>query len=484
MGSSKQSIYLETIDTISEEISHEFIIELLDYLYMVKIHATSKIKEILCICKKLYKEYTQPFCDKWSLLTNIEIYPDNVRKKYSFTLSYSGTNIILPYNLLVFEALNPNNTILDQLKCSTSIESFFNSLNKFLHGLNLPLVKNDLKIIKLFLNPIIRNNIPSIPSNRQIAKALQISENTVSRRINQLYCNSILYHIYRVNMAKLGYYTSAIIHIDHLDLIPQSFNPYCLIDVLIDWGEVIAKLKIFQIPSTQKTVFCKIKDYFKPLYEVTLTKNYIGWNLTGLTSKIEGRWQKLPPIFMCDKWTDHQFSKAFGVKQNLISNERTFKITNAQAKMLNLIQNGTLMSKSFLSKKINIGQKYIKQFFDCFFSKRLIQRFSILSNTGLQSNVWITLLGPRSNSSIALLYNIIEHLKFFPFIYLFYNDYNLDSGGRVMLTGLLQIPSSWFEDLCTVWFDLMEESFVPKVNINQGKIKWGIDIERTYDVNL
>ena len=481
MGFSKQSLYLETVGTISEEISHEFIAELLDYLYIIKIHATAKVKEIPYICKKLFKDYTKPFCDKYSFLTNIQMYPRDTRRNYSFVLTYSGTKIILPYNMLAFEALNPKNTILDQLKCSNNVESFFFTLSKFFHDLNLPLVKNDIKIIKFLMDPIIRNEIPSIPTNRQIATSLDVSENTISRRLNQLYCNSILCHTYRVDIAKLGYYTSTIIHIDNLDILPPIFKPYCLVDVLLDWGEFMAKMKILQIPSTQKSVFCEIKDYFEPLYEVTLTKNYIGWNLNSLTSKTEERWQNLPPIFLCDKWTDHQFSGKLGVEQNLISNKNTFKITTTQARMLDLIQNGTIMSKRYLSKKLNIGQKYIKQFFDEFFLKRLIKRFSILSNIGLGSKVWITLLGPRSNSGIDLLNNIIKHLKFFPFTYLFYNDNNLDSRGRIILTGLLCMPSSWYDDLYNVWFDLLEEGFVPKININQGNVKWGIDLEQTYD---
>lgn len=484
MGFSKQSLYLEKIGTISEEKCHEFIADFLDYLYIVKFYAPKKNTEIHHICKKLFKDYTKPFFDKWSFLSNIQLYPRDIKRNYSFVITYSGTKIILPYNMLALEALNPKNTILDQLQCSNNIESFFFTLNKFFNDLNLPLIKNDLKIIKTFMNPITRNDLPSIPTNRQIAKSLHLSENTISRRINQLYYNSILYHIYRVNLAKLGYYTSAIIHIDNLDMLPLLFDPYCLVDVLLDWGEFMAKLKIFQIPSTQKIVFCKIKDYFDPLYAVTLTKNYIGWNLSGLTFKGEERWQTLPPKFMCDTWTNHQFSGKFGVEQNLFYNEKTVKITNTQARMLDLIQNGTLLSKIYLSKKLNVGQKYIKQFFDDFFLKRLIKRFSILSNIGLQSKVWVTLLGPRSNSGIALLYDIIEYLKFFPFTYLFYNVNNLDSGGRIMLTGLLWMPSTWFVDLYEILISLKEEGFVPKINISQGKIKWGIDLEQTYDFNF
>ncbi|MFX0120986.1 MAG: hypothetical protein ACFE9A_16490 [Candidatus Hodarchaeota archaeon] len=480
MGSSKESIYLETIGNTSEEIGHDFITELLNYLFVVKIHVTTKIKEIHHVCKKLFEDYTQPFCDKWSFLSNVQL-SDDISRNYSFVITYSGIKNILPYDLLAFEAINPENTILDQLQCSNNLESFFVTLSKFISKLNLPLIKNDLKIIKFLINPIIRNECPYIPTNRQIAKSLDLSENTVSRRINYLYCNSMFYHIYRINMAKLGYYTSAIIHIDNLDILPLHFEPYCLVDVILDWGECISKLKIFQIPSTQKSVFCKIKDFFDPLYEITLTKNYIGWNLSGLSTKIEERWQKLPPIFICDTWIDHQFSEKFGVEQSLISNDNIIRITNKQARMLDLIQNGTSLSKIYLSKKLKVGQKYIKQFFDDFFLKRLINRFTILSNIGLQSKVWITLVGPRSRSNVNLLHNIIEHLKLVPFNYLFYNDNNLDLGGRLILTGFLWMPSSWFADFSTSWMKLKDEGFVPKILISQGLIKWGVELEKTYD---
>ena len=50
-----------------------------------------------------------------------------------------------------------------------------------------------------------------------------------------------------------------------------------------------------------------------------------------------------------------------------------------------------------------------------------------------------------------------------------------------MLTGLLRMPSTWFVDLYEVWTDLIEEGFLPKINISHGTIKWGINIHKTYD---
>jgi hypothetical protein len=280
-------------------------------------------------------------------------------------------------------------------------------------------------------------------------------------------------------MAKLGYYTSAIIHYDNNEKFPVEFQSCCLADVPIDWGELKAKIKIFQIHNNNKTVCEVIKEHFNPLYEVTLTRNNIGWNLSGLTPKKDHRWKKKPSVYKCDRWNDYQFSGQNGIEKNLLPDFHEVKISQTQIKMLEIIQKGTT-SNYHLSKTLKVGQKYIKRFYEDFFTKKLIQRFTMLMNIGLQSKVWVTLLGPRSNKNIAFLKNVVEHLKSFPFSYLFYNDNNLDTNGRLLLTGMVWMPSTWFGDFYSVWVHLMDHEFIPKINLSQGSIKSGIDLMNSY----
>ena len=147
--------------------------------------------------------------------------------------------------------------------------------------------------------------------------------------------------------------------------------------------------------------------------------------------------------------------------------------------MLDVIQKETT-SNFHLSNILQVGQKYIKRFYDDLFAKKLIRRFSVLMNIGLQSKVCITLLGSQSNPNLDMLKKIVEHLKSFPSSYLLYNDKNLDIDRKLVLVGLLWMPSSWLEDFYRVWIHLQNYSFIPKFNINQGVIKWGTNILETY----
>ncbi|NHJ32795.1 MAG: Lrp/AsnC family transcriptional regulator, partial [Asgard group archaeon] len=438
----KASMYTEALGTLSNKKSREFLNELLGYLLIIKSYECSNVNDVMCRCSQLLEQYTRPFYRKWRFLTNLHWHSGKAKRYSSFLLTYSGFNFLLPYNFLVYNALNPNNRIIDQLKSSPDVEVFFFVLSKVFRENNFDLLENDLKIIKFLFNPFVQKEIPFIPTNRQIAQSIGCSENTISRRIDQLYKNSIISHYFQVEMAKLGFYTSLIIHPDTNEVHQSKFQSFCLIDYPIDWGEVKAKLKIFQIHRSNKTICDEIKRKFNPLYEVTLTKNTIGWNLNGLIPKADLRWKKRPPVLKHGRWDDHQFSGQYGIEKNLLPDFTSVKISQTQVKMLDIIQNGTT-SNYQLSKTLNVGQKYIKRFYEDFFAKKLIHRFILLKNIGLESKVWVTLLGPRSNKNVGFLKNVVEHLKSFPFSFIFYNDNNLDFNGRLLLTGLIWMPSSW-----------------------------------------
>lgn len=472
----------EVLDPLSNEKSRDFLNDLLHYLVIIKSYECKNINEVTNRCNQLFTQYTKPFYQKWQFLTNLQWHSGYAKRYSSFLLSFSGYNFLLPFKFLMYNVINPENKLIEQLKSSKDINVFFFILSKLFRETNVSLLDNDLKIIKFYFNPFVQKEIPSIPTNRQIANAIGCSENTVSRRISQLYKKSILSHRFQVNMAKLGYYTSAIIHYDRNEKYLPELQSCCLADVPIDWGELRAKIKIFQIHTNNKAVCEEIKAQFDPLYEVTLTKNTIGWNLNGLTPDSNCRWKKKPSVFKGDLWKDSRFSGHYGIEQHLLPDLQAVRISPTQVKMLDIIQKG-ITTNYHLSKTLKVGQKYIKRFYDDFFTKKLIHRFTMLMNIGLQSKVWITLLGPRSNKNVAFLTNVVEHLKSFPFSYILYNDNNLDNTGRLMLTGMVWMPCSWFGDFHSVWVHLMDHDFIPKINISQGSIKWGVNIFDTFKMN-
>jgi hypothetical protein len=214
-----------------------------------------------------------------------------------------------------------------------------------------------------------------------------------------------------------------------------------------------------------------------------LTKSYIGYNLIGLSCNEEQRWNVLPPILSNGDWDENLVLEEMGVEYNLFNDMTALTISKTQTEMLNLIQCGT-MTNVDLSNSLGVTQKYIKQFFDSFFELRLIKRFTILSHIGLDLKVCLILQGTQPADNFKLLKKVTNHLKFFPFCFYMYNDVCLESGKDLLLVGLLRIPSSWITDFSDAWMKLSKENFVPKLVINQGIVKWGIDIPKTYDNSL
>lgn len=479
MAFQKQKIYAGEEEIIEEGKIYDFIKDFINYYTIIKEYATDDTKRIVPICKELCEPYTKPFFEKWSDLNLLEWHSEYEIHYYSFLFRFLNNKMLIPHRILIYEALSPRTDLLDQLKKVEDPKIFFWRLNKIRRELNLPLLRNDIEIIKTFLDPFLRDKINSFPTNRQIAEILGCSENTISRRNDQITHKMILSQVYRLNMAQMGYHTSAIIHFDHFDDFPSKMELYCLADVPIDWGEDIAKIKILQIPYSRKDLLGEIKEYFNALYDITLTKSYIGWNLSGLTPEVDKRWTVLPPVFLGDNWIDNIVSEGSGIEYDLFNDMTAVKLTQTQAKMLDLLQTEAIPSVH-LAQTLNVTPKYIKQYYEYFFANKLVSRFSILGQIGLNSKVWITLLGTQSTSCDALT-DIVEHLKLFPFSYLFYNEKKLDYEGRALLAGLIWIPSSWFIDFYGAWIHLIENGFIPKVNLCQGVIKWGVDVSKTYD---
>ena len=280
-------------------------------------------------------------------------------------------------------------------------------------------------------------------------------------------------------MAKLGYETVAVMHQEKNTTIDLEIDPYCLLNIPIDCGESMGKVKVFQIPYQQRSIWQKIKERYTPHHLITLTKSYIGYNLTGLDPQPNNRWTILPPILDHHHWQDSCIAEGAGIEMNLFNDMSCCKLSQNEIIMLNLIQNGT-MSNIHLSTTLHVTPKYIKQFFRHFFEQKLIKRFTTLAHLGLDLKVGIYLLGKEEAQDYTLLPKIINHLKFFPFTFLLYTESNVDQCNKLFITGLVRMPSQWITDFATQWFDLVKEAFIPKLVIEQGKYNWGINLTRTY----
>lgn len=481
MEDQKQIFHTSKQTITSLQLDQMFIQEFIQYYLILKKYRIKCVKEIVSISKKVYEKLTIPFYERFSQLNFIKWNPGYAKHFYSFLILHRGTKILLPHRILTYEVIQPRNKILEQLMEVKTLDQFFDVLNGLCRHLNLPLLKNDVRILDAFMNPLLQRKVYSIPTNRQLADALNISENTISRRIELLYQKTIVSHIYRINMAKLGYQTVAIV--TNTVNYPSQIEPYCLASIPIDLCRNIGRLNIFQVPFTKQHLWRQIRKHLNPKNSVMLTKSYIGYNLIGLSCNVEQRWNVLPPILSNGEWDENLVLEEMGVEYNLFNDMSALAISKTQAEMLNLLQCGT-MTNVDLSNSLGVTQKYIKQFFDSFFDLRLIKRFTVLSHIGLDLKVCLILQGTQSVDNFKFLKNVTNHLKFFPFCFYMYNDVCLESGKDLLLVGLLRIPSSWITDFSDAWMKLSRENFVPKLVINQGIVKWGINIPKTYDNNL
>ncbi|MHA2108965.1 MAG: hypothetical protein ACW99R_14775, partial [Candidatus Hodarchaeales archaeon] len=253
-----------------------FIDDFIEFYTNIKRINIKKTCEIIKVCEDVFNTYTKPFYEKWSQLEFLKWNKGYIQHFYSFVLVCKGIKILIPHRLIGFELINPANTLLDQFTKVESLNDFFDILSTILHHLNLPLLKNDVRILQTFQNPALRKKIMAVPTNRQLGNITQISENTISRRLDQLYQKIVLSHIYRIAMAKLGYQTISVTHLDQNPPTPPEIDDCCLMDMPIDLGNKIGKIKVFQIHHSNNCDWQKLIDYIQPQNSTILTRSYIG----------------------------------------------------------------------------------------------------------------------------------------------------------------------------------------------------------------
>jgi hypothetical protein len=110
----------------------------------------------------------------------------------------------------------------------------------------------------------------------------------------------------------------------------------------------------------------------------------------------------------------------------------------------------------------------------------LIHRYPIISNIGLNAKPWVTLVG-HDNSDFQILNSmilkIVEHLKLFPFSFLFYRLSQDSDDDPPLLTGLLYYPTSWMTEFNIKWAKLAEFGFIPSIEFSYNrKLRWNVDI--------
>lgn len=467
---------------ISLSLPDNFIKDFIEYWENVKRILAFEGKSIFSwkkrreISRSMYETLTSPFYDKWKHIGRISWIKSYIKAFSSIILNFKGGSMLLPHRLVLYESIKPNNLLLSSLKENPSNTFLERILTTLCGDLNIKLLNSDLKIIQKLSQPGFSKSLDRYPKLKELAYGIRRDVRTVSSRLDHLFQNRILVHLYLVDMARIGYQTMMIIHNKERSEILKNFEPYIVMFFPLSTQDVF--LSILQYPHRDIKAYKKLLEFFNPKDKVKLTAQYMGWNFSGLTRHPNERWELLPPILQDGgNWSKRIIAGETGVEFNLDPYYDPLPVTYRQARLLGIIHKLSTMEEDLLAEELKISRAYITADAKKLLKNRVIFRFPLFFNLGLGSWIYFHIHG-LTTSRMGGLMNIIEHLKFFPYVNVFYN---LNDG---ILAGRVNIPPSWTNRFifrltslpqtypkCSCFYYIGPETYVP----------WGFDILGTFD---
>lgn len=441
------------------------------------------VKIIRKTCEDLFLSCTQPFFEKWcKVFPFIQKDSGFLSLYWSYEISFNNFSYLLPHKLVVFELFKCDNACIQNLKRIKKLEDLLFYLTRTFCDLNLNLNSNDKKILNYFTSKDFVCSYKRFPTQKRISDALRISEATYNRRESILAETYVFSAIYRLNISALGFETLFVCSpfvVDNAFLTPSSLAsvPYRVTDT-------IGAQKIIQYQVTDYNLFQKITSLYqdKNSHMTRLTNGYIGWNLHSFHHNSSKRWKVLPPILSTYNWDDGVISEEKGFHYNLIPQSLAPHLTEVEREILaHFSKYGTRYDVN-LAKKFGKTEKYIRRSWSRLLSEKLVHRFPLFSNIGLDAKPWITLFGRKNgdyNKQNSLILRIVEHLKLLPFTFIFYKLAESSKGDPPLLAGLIYIPSFWMTEFNIKWNKLAEFGFLPEIEYSYNRyIRWNIDITK------
>ncbi len=471
----------ENSDLISLKLPSNFINDFAEYWENVKRFVKPEGKTTVPwkkwneISQNMLEALTIPFFNKWKNLGRFSWIEAYIKSFSSITLHFKGGAILLPIQLILYEAAKPNNSLLSNLKEEPSNESLERILVSLCGDLNIRLILSDLQIIKKLAQPGFSKSLDRFPKLKELAYGIRRDVRTVSNRLDYLIQNRILSLIYMVDMARIGYQTFLIFHNVESSQILREIQPYIVMFFPLSSDSY---LTIIQYPFRDVQVYKKLIRFFNPEETNIMKDQYCGWNFSGLTQNPNKRWKLLPPILQDGgNWNKRVITGDLGIEFNLNPYYDPFPLSYRQGRLLGLIHKLSTMEEEFLANQLKIGRAYVTEDARTLLRNRVIFRFPIFFNLGFSSLVYFCIRGLTSNHSGGLL-NILEHLKFFPYVNVFHN---LDVG---TLIGRMRIPPSWTDRFIFSLSSLpstFPESSVSYYIGPESYASWGFDILGTFD---
>jgi AraC-like DNA-binding protein len=440
------------------------------------------------VCKELFENHTQPLLERWKdSLPFIRENKGYAELFHSFEFDLTTRTIIVPWQILIFETLGKPG-IYSQLRQTEDLDEFLFYFQRSFGDMNLRLNDNDIRILRGLTSQEFFSKTTRYPTLEQMAKICGCNRRTFSRRFDRLLNSYSFFTIYRLNTGNLGYETFISITPQRsTPEDPQNVTAYHLMSIPLDVPQFFIdnkryNLLISQFPYQNNRVYTHLKHEHQPSLLQQMSHSYIGWNLRSLTPSVENRWRTLPPIISVHDWSDKMISEDNGITYDLIPQPAAPKLSPIETKILSwYVKRGTLQD-TYLARSLGVTPKYISETVTYLLKKRLMHKFTIVDNIGLTLKPWIILLGRKEYEiTPEFIDNIVEHLKFFPFVNLFY-DYGNSSGNvRPVVTGIVWLPPTWIATFSDSLSRLSKHGFDVHISYNYGRVvKWNISIADTY----
>ncbi|NHJ02649.1 MAG: hypothetical protein EAX86_10965 [Candidatus Heimdallarchaeota archaeon] len=424
------------------------------------------MRELLPITEELHT--------KWkNIFKRIDGYIDTFS---SILLELKGGSILFPKQIIFFESVREED-LLAQLKANPTLETLEMVLLSLSSGFNLKLRKNDLRIVQKIANPRFSKSLDHFPKHKELAYFIRSDVRTVSSSLSYLIQNNILSTIYLIDTARIGYKTSVFYHLK-LDQ-EKSIYPHIILSFPLSTDRKL-NATVVQYPYRGTKKYSELRTFFNT-DQIQLNKEYRGWNFATLTSYPSNRWNYRPPLIQPGgSWTKRVLSSNDGITFDLNPEFDPYELTYREARILAYISKYGTFSETDLSKQLKVTRSYITSDWKALLRRKIISRFPIFSNLGLDSWFYISIRNLTLNS-ILTMEDIIQHLKFFPYCNLIYNDKKGD------LLGLICLPSKWVSSF------IFQLCYLPKIvpgcafNYYIGPDihnPWGFDIEGTYNWEL
>jgi hypothetical protein len=425
------------------------------------------------LTKSMFASLTEPFYSKWKHLGILSWVDGYVQTFSSIYLNLKGAGILIPRQLLLYESYKPNHNFIQTLRESPTPDDFVRVLYALVEDLNIRLKKSDYKVIQKLANPRFSKSLDRFPKIKELAYTTRQAIKTVASSMNYLVTHHILTIQYLVDLGRIGYQTKLFIYYQDDSEDIQNIQRYFSLRFPLTSDNLM--VAVVQYPYRDTGALRKIENKLNPVQRIILAKKCKGWNMQGLTTNPEDRWQLRPPILEGGvNWDKQLVLNSPTIELNLDPLFDPYPLALIEARLLGIVHSLSTMEEDPLTKQLNISRSHLRKIWKKLLRGKIIFRFPIFSNLGLGS--WIYFL--VRDISADNLEKLVQHLRFFPYIDLYYDFSNGTLIGEVLisplwthlfLSRLTALPKVF--PSCTYQYYIGPEAYCP----------WGFDILNTYD---